>query len=1646
MKTIDSYQATTYWFQFLVFAFIFSAASIGLPPAASAFQNNAAAKSSSDQNKDAAVDFMSPSILAPEPTSVFLPPPREILRPLIRAIRIFKEGDVDRSAELIGEFLADSDTEDFLMFVRKNDGIANSVVDVANSMLSQFPESAIQSLQVRFGIPAKQRLNRAVNNRDYQEIAQVMRRFFYTRAGQDAALLMGHYHLDADHPLLAARCFQSVMDRNQKLGTYDKNLARLTGMSWHFAKRTELATEVFSQLANNSAGTLRIGDREVKFDADAPLESIEQLLGDPTEFRRNAIAQWPMLGGGPNRNARSVDGFPVLEPIWKVNTVGETDTRENIIQSRESFGVLSNSSLIPSNIPLIVDGTVLAGDGRQMRGIDFKSGKRIWTVPAKPPTKQANVNLTSTPNQLFQRTVTNNTTTPVLDSSPWTDYLKGHVSSDGQRVYRLEEASVDSNQANGPFGLQRRNYTPTTKVHWLQALDVTQQGKVVWQAGIGQKMGDPELSEISFLGCPLPIKDDLFVIGKRRQEIVLVAIKAKTGKLLWMQTLATDEAKNNVRYQRVDTTIGHSLTPSYSDGILVCPTGKDALVGVEILSRSLLWGIQANVGKSISVRSSRNKPVHSPQLVIDDSVVVGLEVGSEPRLMALDLLTGRSLLRGGKKSESAKNVLYVAGIHDASMLLVEQDYLVRVEIKSGKKIWRKKITELGKTTGRGYLTERSFYLPTDENLIVQFDLANGKIVDAILADQPFGNMVVHQGILISQTETFVACHQLDSSAQSELKLAIEKFGRLEDAPPQSIILQATLLRADNKSYQALELLNTVPDEERDSLFRREFLRNAIQLLESKSNLADEIIDGYSRQFSYQESPEFFLSYIELLVQKGRVDDVVDRLFADDQFFSIQEADDSTELILRPNRSYDFATNKPTTATTSSIARELPAHIQAKIGQTQIAFSLDQWAKAQLSAVSKTGADAKLKVGKLIDKKMKSLETASPIVQFSCLRKVPANLVSPIIRYQIAAGLLDSDHIAEAEHVLATLQGIATAPNDLSPDDAQPIDVAELTERLESLQSNQSKTAAAQTAGVPVKFNDVKVTLSSRPVQYQQNIPLDVKVVGEFAEKHLDGKSLFIWSRSKELELIDRWGNSVQRFVIATDSRLSNRNFTNGRGQLSAKHSIALLRLPNSLTAIDLSKLGQGEDPTRWRRTLSSQIARRTNFAGEIDAIIETNAHSQTATASNPAHGLCCLIDQGKLECIDAFTGQTLWQRPAPANHSQLLADSTRVFSLDSRKQSFKVFDIQTGGELETVKVPSLADVFWMGSGSQFLSATVVRESRLEKLKGLEDHRPQSTIAKSEGESNKKARSTSLKSNRVFCSFDIAKDEFVWKKRFSLQAKASRMHGNKIVVLSEDNLVYIFDSKTGKTLSKFFSGLTPAQRKQVKNLAVTKFGGRDVLLFATNRSSSQSGNGIRMRAVRSMNTFFSGFLLLVDPTTLEPTWRRPVELEGFQFLPMLPSGSPLLLFCRYVESTPTRNKPISPKDTIPRNSLQVLGIDWESGRTVVNTMAGTTNVLSISPARIDPQQGTIKFGLSSQSIQLQLRQRRDLPPAPVASVTANNPVPAKRGAIKVGSEVESPSVNIAQLNEQLVEKAKQYEASLDEKRAAETRQLELESKQ
>ena len=200
--------------------------------------------------------------------------------------------------------------------------------------------------------------------------------------------------------------FQTSLQLIRRQGKTDPKLSVLTAVSWMLARRPELAEDVMRDLAKTNGGKFRLGDEDVVIDDDQPLAAIEAFVGAGPLDSSSAVDQWLLVGGNARRNATTVGGFPVGQPLWQVDVDSSQAAIQQIQGTRERIAsdaaLRLSTSLVPASVPLIVDGLVLIGNEGKIQAVDFNSGKRVWAVETgagfnKLPEKQSGL-----PGQIFR--------------------------------------------------------------------------------------------------------------------------------------------------------------------------------------------------------------------------------------------------------------------------------------------------------------------------------------------------------------------------------------------------------------------------------------------------------------------------------------------------------------------------------------------------------------------------------------------------------------------------------------------------------------------------------------------------------------------------------------------------------------------------------------------------------------------------------------------------------------------------------------------------------------------------------------------------------------------------------------------------------------------------------------------------------------------------------------------------------------------------------------------------------------------------------------------------------------------------------------------------------------------------------------------
>jgi outer membrane protein assembly factor BamB/tetratricopeptide (TPR) repeat protein len=220
-------------------------------------------------------------------------------------------------------------------------------------------------------------------------------------------------------------------------------------------------------------------------------------------------------------------------------------------------------------------------------------------------------------------------------------------------------------------------------------------------------------SETWFLGAPLPFRGRLHVIGENGGVLRLIVLDAETGRLIRQQPLGIPADPFEMDPFRKY----YGLTPSASEGLILCPTGIGLVVALDATTMTPVWCFsylaaeKEDPNARNQLRQIRNRQFQFggafhgqndefrnlfastgwqvPTLMIDKNKVL-VAPPDNPALYCLDLLTGKLLWQ--KKELKREHALYVACIRNETAYLVTPYSMLALKMESGEPVWKFSLT------------------------------------------------------------------------------------------------------------------------------------------------------------------------------------------------------------------------------------------------------------------------------------------------------------------------------------------------------------------------------------------------------------------------------------------------------------------------------------------------------------------------------------------------------------------------------------------------------------------------------------------------------------------------------------------------------------------------------------------------------------------------------------------------------------------------------------------------------------------------------------------------------------------------------------------------------------------------------------------
>lgn len=1575
--------------------------------------------------------------------SVFVPAPRDLIRPLVRAQRAIREKEISQAVTLIGEVLDASLEKDFLVPSERPKGVSISLRERALAMLGSLPAKDRSLYRLRYGVQAKQQLDQAIEQHDYDKISRVMQRFFFTEAGYAATMLMGHHHLDQGRTVAAATCFQRVVKTEEAVAIHDPEASVLLATCWFLGGSDNRATEALVDLQKrNPGGAIVFQGRTVQlFDrrSDAP-SWLRKLMGNSPIGNVTAVQQWIMMGGNPARNGRSGSGIPLPTPRWSIASSNHPDVAQSIATRQRELLAL-DSATIPAVQPLAFGNTIVMRSFDRMYGVDVETGKRKWVYPANDFHRRSSREVDWLENRHVNPTP--------LTERLWQDAVYGQASSNGRSVFVVPKPGYSA-QARTPVATDAEP-TLSRLYNELVAINAERDGAFKWRVGGENGSDEPKLAGSFFLGPPLPIDETLYAVCQLESDIRIVALDSETGKLKWHQPIATTETSPikllKDRYRRLS-----GVTPSFADGILVCSTGNGALVGIELSTRSLKWGYQyadperRSVQRKPSFQHSRFDPFsglwRDSSILIANGRVLFTPVDAQ-ELICVELHSGFPSWAspdGVRTTVPREDSMILACVNEGLAILVGETSLRAIDIDTGRQAWELPTLDLGKPSGRGYVGQKCYHYPTTQKKLVQIELATGKVSKVVDTNGVLGNLISYRGHVISHGVDRISSFPLDSIVRAELDKSSENS---MTAP--MLAAKAQILMQDGDYRTAVAKLEQAIEQAPSRPHRELLYAWIIQLIEQDFDLGMAIAKRHEAWLITNHRLDYLSARVDGMISNKKYEEATEDLFELLKILSDQNVAEM-EFIDVATAKHDQKTNNE--------AQQTP--IQPGSHLNRVTLRLDRWAGSQVARLHRRGGPKlKSQIDLQIREFVNFLAIQPSVVRLNRLQALPLTLLADDLRRQLASDLIHDGYPLRGLQVLATIvdsddersaaEALVTAADTLI--DQKLFDQASgFIRKLESdyddviLPNNRTvATVANELRSKLPKQNPLSSqsaviengTYVATPVQ-RNNLSVASPVASsiELIQGDSDEYSKYLfrfYGITGDLVVLDRQGNQLYRFLAREKPLPLNSAYNkNVTGRISIKNNLAILDISTELIAFDWLKMKRGENPVLWNLSTIGNLAPTIDSPTFVWKEIRTTPAPRISTnriyVSAPGFSGICYLDETDLICVDALTGDELWRRTRLPAFSRLMGDHNHVIVLDAANRAAQIINSQDGRLIKTSLFNDSDDDVWDSYGNRILVSNLTKE----------ELRKPSRSGKRPGQEKPKS-----KPEKIIGLYDLISEEFVWQRQFPVSTIACRVGREGIALLPPGNKIEFVDLPTGKTTFQTKLNLSAKDRKRVNGIGVAISG--DNYLFHLKRGDSANRvsipkRGLRIRPISYSDRLWVGSLICVDRQTGKHCWNSPVRFDNLQLCSGQQADLPVYFFVRKV----TKEYDLGMSITL----VQFIGIDLATGRLAVNHIQ--SKQLNLRPPyqlRFDASANRITLDSAGDQIRFQWTPQPDGPPRPVAHLTDQNSIP------QIKAPTEESTVNldrIEQLRQSSLQKALSAEKLLPQKRAEESRRLSSEN--
>jgi outer membrane protein assembly factor BamB/tetratricopeptide (TPR) repeat protein len=688
----------------------------------------------------------------PAADGIILPTDTSLRNKLDAARDYIKAGDWDQSVRLLQTVLDAGEDSFFRQTYTDGSGQPAerwaSTRAEAERLVATLPDDGRKAYEVSYNGIARKLLGDGRAANDLAILDDVARRYQHTSAGAETLTLLGSLHLDRGRFDLGAVYFQrllrdNTLDKAQPLTLFQAALA--FGAAGD-ADRAERTWDALSRRLGTAP--LKLGEKEY------PVDQLRRRVVLP-KTDPDRTTDWPLFRGTAARTGRGEGDVPLLDSRARL-AAGGAASLDWLRAARPA----DKESLLPVGVPVASGNRIVFRGVGGVRAVDTTTGREVWRAPGLSLEGVLHDSGKKVQIEDWFGKYRALGAQPALTQN----FALGTLSCDGRNVYVVEDLPLPP-PPQMIFEMQSgvpRHFGPLRDLihhNRLRAVDLAT-GAVAWETGGRPGMVPAELADSYFLGPPLPVGGSLYVLVEKQSDLRLLCLNPDKGTLRWAQTLATARTKLLLDVPRRL----HAVHLAFRDGVLVCPTNAGAVLGFDVLSRTLLWahpyrekplpmpppGEEMPPGQ-IPPESFALGLKHTAPIVVGDRVVYGPPDGESIRCFSL---------RDGSliwKAAHNEDDLYVGGVQDGRVWVVGRSVCRTLSLDKGEVIWQQPIPE---PSGLGAFCGTKYYLPLRDTGVLVLDPEKPSTHARLdcRKGEAKGNLVFFAGDLWSQDDRGVTAY------------------------------------------------------------------------------------------------------------------------------------------------------------------------------------------------------------------------------------------------------------------------------------------------------------------------------------------------------------------------------------------------------------------------------------------------------------------------------------------------------------------------------------------------------------------------------------------------------------------------------------------------------------------------------------------------------------------------------------------------------------------------------------------------------------------------------------------------------------------------------------------------------------------------